>query len=231
MPGKSNPHDGKSSSLFTSLITIDWSPSFASPNETSPITSSPVWLFCLCWAQCSCSDWSSLIVALLAYFSLVEAKHGFSLLFLSLWHPGRRGSANASWLMVWPCEARQACLIAGKLGEIKEELICLPSPDLPPLHARQLQFVEEIRWENMMAVRPSFPAGSPFLHVGRNIFCLLLRPIAIRPRHASPIRAVSLLGQQVLIRWTTDHTAQQLFTHCCACTHGQWTQMQTCCHL
>lgn len=59
--------------------------------------------------------------------------------------------------MVSPCEARQACLISGRLGKIKEGLICLPSPDLSLAH--DVQFVEEILWEMMMAAGTSFPAS------------------------------------------------------------------------
>lgn len=58
-----------------------------------------------------------------------------------------------------------------------------------------------------------------------------LTPDCYTPLLCCAMRAVNLFGRQVLIRCTTDHTAQQLFTHCCACTHSQRAQTQTCCHL
>lgn len=75
---------------------------------------------------------------------------------------------------------------------------------------------------------------SPLLLPGRSLFagageCFVFAftPVCYTPQLGCSVSAVNLLGQQVLIRCTTDHTAQQLFTHCCVCTRSQWAQTQT----
>lgn len=166
----------------------------------------------------------------------------FLSLSLPLWHPERGGSGSALWLMVWQCEARQVCLITGKLGEIKEELICLPSPDLsgslaPASFSLLKRYGGKIWW----LWGPSFPAGwchavfSLFACQGaarsHECFVFALTPDCYTPLLYCAMHAVNLFGRQVLIRCTTDHTAQQLFTHCSACTHSQRAQIQTCCNL
>lgn len=45
--------------------------------------------------------------------------------------------------------------------------------------------------------------------------------------YPSAMSTVNQLGQQVLMRCTTDHTAWQLFTRCCVRAHGCWPQTRS----
>lgn len=99
-----------------------------------------------------------------------------------------------------------------------------------PLCVDDVQFVEKILRERMMVVGASSPACwtlwlSVFLP-GDRLFagteeCLVfaLTLACYTPQLCCSLSAVNRLGQQVLMRCTTDHTTRQLLTQCCVCVH------------
>lgn len=113
----------------------------------------------------------------------------------------------------------------------EEEFICSLSPDLSvPMMFSLLKRYWGTGWW-LWGLLP--------LHVGLTVFLSFSAKRVLRtgecfmfaftlacytPLLCCSMSAVNRMGQQVLMRCSTDHTTLQLLALCCVCPHGHWPQ-------
>lgn len=183
---------------------------------TSPITSLPDLFFPLCWAQCSFLAWCTLIVALLAYLDLVETKHW--VFFFMICREGRQ----------WQHFVVNGLAMRGTIGMLSQKswekggraYLFAESWTLCAHNVQCVEVKDDGRGGFFPLLMMSCPFVSLFLPGYRlfagteGCFMFTFTLACYTPKLCCSMSAMNLLGQQVLMRCTADHTTQQLWTHC-----------------